>query len=91
VNSTIAAPVPVPSGRTAAWYMDALRSGRPQAFAPVDGVVVCAGEPDVADAAGVEGVEGVEGEAEPEVEVDAAGLTGAPDGEEPAPAGVPPG
>jgi hypothetical protein len=68
--------------------MDALRSGRPQAFAPVDGVVVWAGEPDVADAAGVEGVEG---EVEPEVEVDAAGLTGAPDGEEPAPAGVPPG
>jgi hypothetical protein len=68
--------------------MDALRSGRPQAFAPVDGVVVCAGEPDVADAAGVEGAEG---DAEPEVEVDAAGLTGAPDGEEPAPAGVPPG
>ncbi|MEU1439951.1 hypothetical protein [Streptomyces mirabilis] len=69
-----------------------MRSGRPQAFAPVDCVVVCAGEPDVADvadAAGVEGVEGVEGEAE--VEVDAAGLTGAPDGEEPAPAGVPPG
>ncbi|MEN1885191.1 MULTISPECIES: hypothetical protein [Streptomyces] len=73
--------------------MDTLRSGRPQAFAPVDGVAVCAGEPDVADAAGVEGAEGVEGEAEVEVEVelDAAGLTGAPDGEEPAPAGLPPG
>jgi hypothetical protein len=39
----------------------------------------------------VEGAEGVEGEVEPEVEVDAAGLTGAPDGEEPAPAGLPPG
>jgi hypothetical protein len=74
--------------------MDALRSDRPQAFAPVDGVAVCVGEPDVADAAdaaGVEGVEGVEGEAELEVEVDAAGLTGAPDGEEPPPAGLPPG
>jgi hypothetical protein len=68
--------------------MDALRSDRPQAFAPVGGVAVCVGEPDVADAAGVEGVAG---EAEPEVEVDAAGLTGAPDGEEPAPAGLPPG
>jgi hypothetical protein len=70
--------------------MDTLRSGRPQAFAPVDGVAVCAGEPDVADAAGVEGVEG-EAEPEVEVELDAAGLTGAPDGEEPAPAGLPPG
>ncbi|MFF3657095.1 hypothetical protein [Streptomyces olivochromogenes] len=68
-----------------------MRSDTPQAFAPVDGVAVCAGEPDVADAAGVEGVEGVEGEAELEVEVDAAGLTGAPDGEEPAPAWLPPG
>ncbi|MFF4726978.1 hypothetical protein ACFY3M_16800 [Streptomyces mirabilis] len=71
-----------------------MRSDRPQAFAPVDGVAVCVGESDVADVAGVagvEGVEGVEGEAELEVEVDAAGLTGAPDGEEPAPAGVPPG
>ncbi|WP_341866082.1 hypothetical protein [Streptomyces olivochromogenes] len=68
-----------------------MRSDTPQAFAPVDGVAVCDGEPDVTDAAGVEGVEGVEGEAELEVEVDAAGLTGAPDGEEPAPAGLPPG
>ncbi|MFF2128820.1 hypothetical protein ACFVW1_26200 [Streptomyces olivochromogenes] len=68
-----------------------MRSDTPQAFAPVDGVAVCAGEPDVADAAGVECVEGAEGEAELEVEVDAAGLTGAPDGEEPAPAGLPPG
>ncbi|MFD7999211.1 hypothetical protein [Streptomyces mirabilis] len=65
-----------------------MRSDRPQAFAPVDGVEVCVGESDVADVAGVEGVEG---EAELEVDVDAAGLTGAPDGEEPAPAGVPPG
>jgi hypothetical protein len=68
--------------------MDALRSDRPQAFAPVDGVAACVGEPDVADVAGVEGVEGEVG---PEAEVDAAGLTGAPDGEEPAPAGLPPG
>ncbi|MFF2517519.1 hypothetical protein [Streptomyces sp. NPDC058086] len=68
-----------------------MRSDRPQAFAPVDGAVVCVGEPDVTDVTGVDGVEGVEGEVELEVEVDAAGLTGAPDGEEPAPAGLPPG
>ncbi|MFF8020318.1 hypothetical protein ACFZDJ_04140 [Streptomyces sp. NPDC007896] len=42
------------------------------------------------DVTGVDGVEG-EVELEVEVEVDAAGLTGAPDGEEPAPAGLPPG
>jgi hypothetical protein len=71
--------------------MDALRSDRPQAFAPVDGVAACVGEPDVADVADVAGAEGVVGEVGPEVEVDAAGLTGAPDGEEPAPAGLPPG
>ncbi|MER5661656.1 hypothetical protein [Streptomyces mirabilis] len=71
-----------------------MRSDRPQAFAPVDGAAVCVGEPDVAGvegAEGAEGVEGVEGEVELEVEVEAAGLTGAPDGEEPAPAGLPPG
>ncbi|MFD8215080.1 hypothetical protein ACFV2U_15435 [Streptomyces sp. NPDC059697] len=70
--------------------MDALRSDRPQAFAPVDGGAVCVGEPDVADVAGVEGVDEEVG-LEVEVEVDAAGLTGAPDGEEPAPTGLPPG
>ncbi|MFG2789520.1 hypothetical protein [Streptomyces sp. NPDC048419] len=91
MNSTIAAPVPVPAGRTSAWYAVALRAfaahvptgapeGRDTGDAPAVGAV---------DVFAPEGVKAVaEGVADEDAVV--AGAV-APDGEGPAPAVSPPG
>ena len=91
MNSTIAAPVPVPAGRTAAWYAVALR-----AFAPHAGTGAPEGRETgdalavgVVDTCAPEGVEAVaEGAA-----VEGAAVAGvvSPDGEEPALVVSPPG
>ncbi|MFD8733738.1 hypothetical protein ACFV06_02345 [Streptomyces sp. NPDC059618] len=78
VNSTIAAPVPVPGGRTAAWYMNAFKDSAAQVLVPVAGVAVAVTD---AGALGLRSAAGTaEASAPPDGPVGAGEAEGAADG-----------